>query len=87
MIEVCTFVCELCCIRKYNKSVCKILWDEELFLILSRQNNTVPLSVSLRTFSQVNGNIKYFSAYNTYKFVLRIVDLEMKSAENALAGA
>ena len=65
----------------------KSLRDKELFLVLSRKNNAVPFSESLGTLTKVNCNVKHFSVYHTYQFVLRIVDLEMKSAENTVTGA
>ena len=35
----------------------------------------------------INSYVKYFTVYNTYQFILRKVDLKMKSSENAFVGA
>ena len=86
MIEIRTFVCKFCGLGQYDKSVCKILRNKELFLILCRKKDSIPLYICRGTFSQIDRNIKNFSAHYTNKFILWIVDLEMKSTKYAFTG-
>ena len=87
MIEVRAFVNELCMLGKYQESMCESLRDKELFLVLSGKYNAEPFSVCLGTFTKVNCYVEYFTVYNTYQFVLREVDLEMKSAKNSFVSS
>ena len=65
----------------------KSLRDKELFLVFCGKDYTIPFSKGLGAFTKVNRNIKHFSVYHTYQLILRIADLEMKSAENTVTGA
>ena len=66
--------------------MCKAFRDEELLLVLSRQSHTIPLAVTLRITSQVNRNIKHSTTHGAYQLALRILLLEMQTAQNALSG-
>ena len=72
---------------KYQESMCESLRNKELFLVLCGENNSEPFAVSLRSFTKVHCNVKYLTVYYTYQFILRIIDLEMKSTENPFMGA
>ena len=65
----------------------KSLRNKELFLVFCGKDYTIPFSKGLGAFTKVNRNIKHFSVYHTYQLILRIADLEMKSAENTVTGA
>ena len=67
-------------IRNNYESVSKILRDKELLLVLCCKKNTAPLTKCLRTGSEINSDVKYLSAYDSYQLILRIADLEIKSA-------
>ena len=62
----------------------KSLRNKELFLVFCGKDYTIPFSKGLGAFTKVNRNIKHFSVYHTYQFILGIADLEMKSAENTV---
>ena len=84
MIEIRTLVGELCILGKYQEAMSKSLRDKELFLVFCGKDYAIPFSKSLGAFTKVNRNIKHFSVYHTYQFILGIADLEMKSAKYTL---
>ena len=51
MIKVRHLVAEFCLIGEYQKSMCEVLRDEELFLILRRQHNTEGFAEGFAAFS------------------------------------
>ena len=65
----------------------KVLRDEKLFFILRGKKNSIPLSKGFGTGTKIYRHIKYLTADNAYQFILRIIDLEMKSSQNTLSGA
>ena len=87
MIEVRAFVNKFRMFGKYQESVCKSFRDKELLLVLSGKYHTEPFSIGFRAFTKVYCHVEYFSVYHADQFVLWIVDLEMKSAENSLVRA
>ena len=86
MIEIGTFISKLCIIREYDKSMCKVLRNKELFLIFCRKQDAEPFSVCFGSLAKVNRNIEYFSVYHAYQFVLRVIDLEVKSTQDTFFG-
>ena len=87
MIEIGTFISKLCIIREYDKSMCKVLRNKELFLIFCRKQHAEPFSVGFGSLAKVNCNIEYFTVYHAYQFVLRVIDLEVKSAQDTFLDA
>ena len=87
MIKIVTLVTEFCNIRKYKETVCKSLGDKELLFIVLCELNTVPLTESSRSFSQIHRYVKYPSLNDSYELVLRIFNLEMKAPEYAFLGS
>ena len=66
---------------KHQESMCKSLGNKKLFFVFCRQYNTKPLSIGFRIFTKVYRHIKNFSAHNTDKLILRIINLEMQSTK------
>ena len=86
MPEVIDFVTELCLVRQDQEAMRKAFRNQELFFVFFRQFHTIPFSIGCGTFPQIHRHIKYASAHGTDKFALRIVDLEMQSAQYAFDG-
>lgn len=86
MVKLVTFVSELGIIADHSKAVGKPTGNEELPLILFRQENTRPFAIGGAAGTKVNSNIKYFTLQDTDKLGLRKTLLKMEAAENTLAG-
>src|SRR5699024_8439561 len=86
MIKICTFICKLCIVRKYDKPMCKVFRNKKLLLIFRRKKDTIPLSICFGTWTKIHSNIEHFSADNSYQFILWIINLKMKAAQYALSG-
>ena len=84
MPEIVYLVAEFRFIGEHEKTMCKILRNKELLLILCSKQHAEPFSEGLRARTQIHCNIKYRSVYNTYQLRLRILNLEMKAAEHTL---
>ena len=86
MPEVIDLIAELCLIAQNQKAMCKALRDEELLLIFSGQRNAIPLAIGFRITSEVNRDIKHSATYSAHQLALRILLLEVQSAQHALCG-
>ena len=73
MPEIIDLIAELCFIAQNQEAVCKAFRDEELFLVLGRQGNTIPLALGLRIASEVNSNIEHSTAHSAHQLALRIL--------------
>ena len=87
MIKIRTFIAEFRIIRQYQKTMCKILRDKELLLVLFRQKHSVPLAESPGTFPQIHCHVIDFSADHAHQLVLRKMFLEMQSTQYTLLGS
>lgn len=86
MPEVIHLIAKLCLIAQNKEAMRKTFRDEELLLVLSRQGNTVPLAISFRIASEVNSNIKYGATHSAHQLALRILLLEVQTAQDTLWG-
>ena len=67
MIEVCTFITELCDITENKESVGKALRNVELFLVLLRKLDSEPFSVCRTSLPQVDRNIENLDVEYLYE--------------------
>lgn len=83
VVEIRDFVDELGLVAQDQKAVGKALGDIELFLVLRREENTVPLAEGGAALAQVNRDIKDLAADHADQLALGILFLEVESAQDA----
>jgi len=86
VVEIRDLVDELGLVAQDQEAVGKALGDIELFFVLRREEDTVPLAEGGAALTQVDCDVKDLAADHADQLALGILFLEVKPAQDALDG-
>lgn len=87
MVELITLVLEDGCLAQNCEAMGKTSWDKELTMIILCKLNCHMLTISRRSFTNINGDIENCPLYDSYQFALsKWWSLKMQASHDSIRG-